>query len=288
MGIFDFICILIVPFTWGLNVVAMKASVTEFPALLSNLLRFVFAGLLLLPFLRKIKFQKHLLYAAFYYSTGISLATLAVTGDASASLVILFFQLNVPMTAVLSCFLLDDRLNAKIILGIIVSLLGVAVIFLKPHIKYNYTSIFLVLLSACFWAMFNINLKQVREPNKMSLLGWVLVISIPYLFLTCLFFGHFEYKIIAHASTFAWTGILVSAIFSTIIGFGLWSYLVQKYPLSMIAPFNLLAPIFGALFSYIIFGEQLNYMFWIGTAITLAGVITVVLGQDNAAAKNKS
>ena len=288
MGIFDFICTLIVPLAWGINVVSMKVSVSEFPALLSNLLRFVIAGLILLVFLRKIKFDKYLFYTAFYYSTGISLATLSVTGDTSASLVILLFQLNVPITALLSHLLLKDHLNAKRIIGIVVSFIGISIIFLKPHTEYNYTSIFLVLLSACFWAMFNINLKQVKEANKISLLGWVLIISIPYLFLTCLYFGHFEYKIIAHASSFAWSGILASAIFSTIIGFGLWSYLVQKYPLSMIAPFNLLAPIYGALFSYLIFDEQLNYMFWFGTAITLAGVITVVLGQENATAKNKS
>jgi O-acetylserine/cysteine efflux transporter len=287
MILIDMIYAFIIPLAWGVNVVSMKASVTEFPALLSNLLRFVLAGMILLPFLKKIKIEKHLFYTAFYYSTGISLATLSVKGDASASLAILIFQLNVPITAILSSLLLKDSLNAKRILGIVISFVGISVIFLKPHIQYNYTSIFLILLSACFWAMFNINLKQVNEKNKLSLLGWVLLLSIPYLFVTCICFDHFDTRIIARASTFAWTGIIISALFSTIIGFGLWSYLVQKYPLSMVAPFNLLAPIFGALFSYLVFDEQLNYVFWIGTSITLAGVITVVLGADNAKSHNK-
>jgi len=276
---------LIVPIAWGINVVAMKVSVTEFPALFSNLIRFGLAAIILIPFLKKITFNKYLFYTVFYYSTGISLATLSVRGDASAALTILLFQLNVPITALLSSLIFKDKLDARKLLGIFISFVGIGVIFFKPHMKYDYESIFLVLLSACFWAMFNINLKQINDPNKMSLLGWVLLISVPYLFVTCIYFDHFDYDIAIHASLFAWGGIILSAIFSTIVGFGLWSYLVQRYPLSIIAPFNLLAPISGALFSFVVFGEKLNFAFAVGTIITLIGVITVVIGRKKSGSK---
>ena len=44
---------------------------------------------------------------------------------------------------------------------------------------------------------------------------------------------------------------------STLLGFGLWTYLMSRYPVNRVAPFTLLVPVVGLTTGWVAFGEQL-------------------------------
>ncbi len=65
---------------------------------------------------------------------------------------------------------------------------------------------------------------------------------------------------------------LYLSLASTLFGYGFWSILISKYPLSKISPISLLVPITGLLTARIVLSEQLSSMQWIGVSIILLGL----------------
>ncbi|MFX8581948.1 EamA family transporter, partial [Acinetobacter baumannii] len=64
-----------------------------------------------------------------------------------------------------------------------------------------------------------------------------------------------------------WTSIAAIAYQSypnTLLGFGIWSWLMRKYPAATIAPFTLLVPVVGMLGASVILDEPL--LWWKVTA----------------------
>jgi len=59
---------------------------------------------------------------------------------------------------------------------------------------------------------------------------------------------------------------------TTLFGFAAWSWLLSKYPASMVAPFTLLVPIFGILSSAIFLGEPLQSWKLLAAALVISGL----------------
>ena len=64
---------------------------------------------------------------------------------------------------------------------------------------------------------------------------------------------------------------LYTVYVSTLIGYGLWNWLLARYPMSTIVPFNLLIPVISILASATILGEPLP--FW-----KITSCVLVILG----------
>ena len=69
------------------------------------------------------------------------------------------------------------------------------------------------------------------------------------------------------------------AFIATIMGYGLWGYLLSKYPTSMIAPLTLLVPVVGLITAAIFLGEHLSINQMLATAVIILGLVINVFGQ---------
>ena len=58
---------------------------------------------------------------------------------------------------------------------------------------------------------------------------------------------------------------------ATLLGGGIWSWLLGRHPASTVAPFTLLVPITGLLSGYLILGETI-------TMVEIAGGVLVIIG----------
>ena len=83
-----------------------------------------------------------------------------------------------------------------------------------------------------------------------------------------------------HAVTHAsWLSLAVAfylGVPSTILGYGLWSYLLQRYPAATVAPFALLSPATGIISSALLLGETFAPLRLAGMALILAGLAVIV------------
>ena len=65
---------------------------------------------------------------------------------------------------------------------------------------------------------------------------------------------------------------------STLLGFGLWTYLMSRYPVNRVAPFTLLVPVVGLTTGWVVFGEQLLPVHFAGAGLLMAGLVVNLFG----------
>ncbi len=81
---------------------------------------------------------------------------------------------------------------------------------------------------------------------------------------------------ILHASDLSLAVALYLGLPSTLIAYGLWSFLLQRYPAPMVAPFALLSPATGITAAALLLGEQFSPLRAAGMALILAGLAVIV------------
>ena len=87
------------------------------------------------------------------------------------------------------------------------------------------------------------------------------------------------------ADTMAWGAIAFVAIGSSVIAHSGMFYLMNRYPVTLVAPMLVLAPIFGVLFAVWLLDEVLTLRIIAGAAVTLAGVFIVAVREPSRAAE---
>jgi len=69
-----------------------------------------------------------------------------------------------------------------------------------------------------------------------------------------------------------WLALLFAAVLAALLGQAVLFSLYRKYPVSVVAPWVLLVPVFAALSSVLVFGESVSAKLILGGSIVLVGV----------------
>ena len=70
----------------------------------------------------------------------------------------------------------------------------------------------------------------------------------------------------------AWLAVAWQAIGNTLIGFGIWNWLIGRYPAATVTPMALLVPVFGMSASSVLLHEPLPLWKLVTAALVLAGL----------------
>lgn len=65
---------------------------------------------------------------------------------------------------------------------------------------------------------------------------------------------------------------------ATLLGYGLWTHLLGRYPANRIAPFTMLVPLVGLTTGWLVFGEALQPVHFAGGALLMLGLTVNVFG----------
>jgi len=76
-----------------------------------------------------------------------------------------------------------------------------------------------------------------------------------------------------------WASLAYMIIASSIIGYGLWYWLIQRYEVSAVAPYNLLVPLVAAAGGIIVLGDVMSPVKLIGGAMIFGGVSLITVRQ---------
>jgi O-acetylserine/cysteine efflux transporter len=115
--------------------------------------------------------------------------------------------------------------------------------------------------------------------DALPLMVWLSVIAAPiFLFISFAFEGvGRDIHALEHVGWLAIAAVLYIGIAATLVGYGLWGHLLKLYPASVVAPYSLLVPVFGAVSANAVFGDQFGPMRLIGMGLILLSVaITAV------------
>ena len=113
----------------------------------------------------------------------------------------------------------------------------------------------------------------------MTVTAWVAVFATPQLFVMSLIFEDNHVAAIRGADWFVWSAVLYLGLVMTVAGYGMWYSLVRKHPVSLVAPFLLMLPVFSVAGGVLFLGERLTQQVMIGGAVVIAGVAFILIEQ---------
>jgi O-acetylserine/cysteine efflux transporter len=266
---------------WGLNLIAAKIGVGEFPPVLFTALRFALLAVFLIPMLRIARGQMPALLAAAALTGPVTFAFLFV-GIAKvddASTVAIAGQLGVPFATLLSVWLLGETIRWRRRLGIALAFGGIVIISFDPRVFTYWEGLGLVIVSTFFGSLGLIYIKRLHDVRPLQLQAWIAIVGGPMLLLLSGVMEGDQWMKVADATWRGWTALLFTAVMSSLIAHTGWYYLVSRYPVTSLSPLTLLSPLFGIVFGITLLDDRLTPRMLLGGAVTLVGVFIVLLRE---------
>ncbi|WP_342243817.1 EamA family transporter [Pseudomonas sp. OTU5201] len=272
---------LLVTLIWGVNFVVIKVGLEDFPPLLFCALRFALAALPLLflrgpmpaPFWRIV--QIGLLLGVIKF--GLLFVGMHLGMPAGLSSLVL--QSQVFFTILIAALFLGERPSRRGLMGLLLAASGLVLIGFGRPLGDSLLAFMLVIAAALAWAFANIATKRSGAKDMLRLICWVsLIPPLPLLALSYIFEG--PEAIAGALSHPSWGGIgalVYIAFLATTVGFGLWSFLLQRYPASLVTPFALAVPVSGLLSGWLLLGEQLSAAGGLACVLVFVGLAISVL-----------
>ena len=291
----DLILALLVVIVWGANFTVIKLGLAGLPPMLLVALRYTFAAVPAIFFVKRPDIGwKYIIaygmavgvgqFSCLFYAMNIGM-------PAGTSSVIL--QAQAFFTLIFAAVLLKEHLRIFHALGVIISAIGL--FFISGNIGSGQMSslplgaLFLTLLAAAFWGISNIIVRfaskqaaaQGKTIDMFGLVVWSSLVPPLPLFIFALILDTPEtlLNIVLGLSGQSIFAILYLSFLATLFGFGLWSFLLSKYPAGKVAPLSLLVPITGLITARAVLGEQLMPIQWLGCGIIILGLITSNFGS---------
>ena len=276
MTVTDILIALGVVTIWGVNFVVIKIGLQDLPPILFTALRFIFAALPLVFFIRRPQASWRLVaaYGLFQFALQFTLLFTGIKLGLPAGLASLVIQLQAFFTIGLAVLMLGERPRAIQLAGALVAFCGMGLVAVHLEGQATLTGFVLVVLGGVCWALANIVTKKMGQVSALSLVVWgSLVASPPLLLASWLVEGGAAWQLAAANFSLKSLGtVLFQSYPNTILGFGIWSMLMRKYATATIAPFTLLVPVAGMASAALVLGEPLQWWKIAAGALVLGGL----------------
>ncbi|MBX3598669.1 MAG: EamA family transporter [Rhizobiaceae bacterium] len=276
---------LTVVFFWGINFAIIKLGLRQVSPLGLGVARFVLATFPWIFFVRRPQAPLSLiaLYSFFMFALQFGFLFTGMQVGMSAGLSSLLLQLQVFFTIGLSIPLLGERPTIWQALGAIVSFSGIAVVAAHMGGDISGTGLVLLICAAAAWGTGNIVSRIISNTygseDMLGLVCWGSLFAIPPLLGIALVLEPAAFM--NSFTQFDWVSvgsIAYIVYIATLFGFVVWSSLLARYPVAMIAPFTLLVPVFGFLGSSVLLGEPMQPWKLAAAALVIAGLVINLFG----------
>ncbi len=275
---------LLVILVWGLNFVVIRVGLDDLPPMLLGAMRFTLAAIPAVFFIRRPKIPLRWLLA---YGLTISFGQFAflfsaMTVGMPAGLASLVLQSQAFFTLLFAAMVLGEQVRMHNLIGLCVAAGGLLPIGLNSGIGMTLAGFVLTICAAAMWAMGNVITKRVGKVDLVSLVVWgSLVPPLPFLAMSLLLEGPQQIgQALENISLNAVFALFYLAFGATLLGYGLWSRLLSRYPAAQVAPFSMLVPVIGLSSAALLLDEQLSQLQAFGTILVMTGLaINVFVGR---------
>ncbi|MBH3338784.1 EamA family transporter [Pseudomonas mendocina] len=278
----DLLLALLVIVVWGLNFVVIKVGLHGMPPMLMGALRFLLAAFPAILFVRRPQVPLRWMLA---YGMTISLGQFAFLFYAMyvgmpAGLASLVLQSQAFFTLFFAALFLGERLRGSNLFGLLVAASGLVLIGLQGGQAMTLAGFALTIAAASMWALGNVVTRKLGKVNLVGLVVWgSLIPPLPFLALSLWLEGpELISQSLRNLNLDSMLVLAYLAFGATILGYGLWSRLLSRYPASQVAPFSLLVPVVGISSSALLLGERLGGLQMVGAVLVMAGLLINVWG----------
>lgn len=262
LSVRDLLLALAVVFVWGTNFVVIRLGLNALPPLLFASLRFTFVLLPMVFFLPrpKVAMTNLVLYGLAIGLGQFGLLFIAMNGLISPGLASLVVQMQVFFTIGLSMLRTGERLKPFQLAAFALAIAGMAVIVAHNGKGATVLGVLLTVGAAAGWSIANQCSKEAGKVNALAYVVWASLFSLPPLYLLSLWREGWPAIVagLSHATPATWAVILWQSVGNTMFGYGVWAWLLARYPAATVSPMTLLVPVFGMGASALILGEPLE------------------------------
>nr|WP_295081381.1 EamA family transporter [uncultured Roseateles sp.] len=274
-----FLLALAVVAIWGSNFVVIRLGLNALPPLLFAALRFGFAVLPAIFFLKKPDLPWRLL-ASYGLLIGVGqfgLLFLAMRGPNAAispGLASLVIQTQVFFTLMLAMRVTREMVKPYQWLALLLAAAGIGVIASHTDGSATPLGLVMILMAAFSWACANMVGKRAGRVNMLAFMVWTSVFAVPPLLLLSLIFEGpaLMAQGLARADGLTWAAVLWQAIGNTLFGYGVWGWLLARHAAATIVPMALLVPVFGMSTAAWVLGESLPGWKLLAAGLVLGGL----------------
>jgi len=282
----DMLFALAIIMAWGLNFVVIAWGLDDLPPMMLGGLRFLIVAVIGSFFFKR---PNTPLKWWFWYALPLSFGQFAFLFTAMkfgmpAGLASLVLQAQAMFTLLFAVVFLKENVRPYQLIAIAIAAGGLATIALEnDNSSMTMIGFGLTLIAAICWALGNISTKVISKKGyhaNVNLVIWSCWIP-PLPFFICSWFIDGPEAMLQSLAGINWATTATLAylsIFATVGGYGLWSFLMARYPAATIAPLTLGVPVIGLTASAILLSEHVSPLQWVGVLIVLVGLILNTLG----------
>ncbi len=276
----DLILVLIICMVWGFNFVAGAAAMTGFPPMLFMVLRFLLVLLLALPLIRRPPPGQWLrLAAAAIAMGGLHFTFMFWALDLSDDVTSIAITQNmyIPISVLLAVVLLKEPVGWRTLAATATAFLGVMIVGFDPMVLGQLDALGLILLSAFFQALASVLMRGLYGIHPISFQAWTAIFSLPLLALASGLFEQGQWAAIEAAQPIHWAALAYTVVMASLLGHGLFFFMVQRHPLPLLMPYMLMMPLFAAIFGVLIWGDRPGPRLLIGGSLILGSILFITL-----------
>jgi drug/metabolite transporter (DMT)-like permease len=272
---------------WGCNWPVLKVGVTELAPLTFRgaTLPFAALGLLLAARLSgdsiripREHWGKVLALALFNIAAWNGLILFGVQQMPAGRSAILAYTMPV-WTVLFGMALLHEPLSRRKIIGLVLGMLGMAVLLGEDvrHITRSPMGTLLILAAAISWAFGTVLLRRWKPPlPQNTLTGWMMLIGwLPIAVCVPLFDEH-PISSLAHMSGTAWFAVLYNIFLAGTVAHWAWFTMARTLPVAVSSLSSLPVPVVGVLSGILFLGERPGPSEYIALALVLASLSAVL------------
>lgn len=280
MSLRDFAILVLICTAWAMNAIVTKmvVSTASIPPMIFATGRFLLLLAIVFPWLRPVPKQLgNVIVVGMLMGAGVFGLGFLGMRTSTPSAVGVVSQLAIPITVVLSYFMLGERMDSRRVAGIVIALAGVLLIMWNPGGAFLSPGLLFVAAGAVCAALGTILMKRISDVTPMQFQAWVSLSSLPVVLLSTLLLESGQIAAIAVHPGYFIGGILFNGLVVSLAAHTTFYGLIRRYDASLLAPLTLMTPmltiVFGVWLTHDPFGPRMA----IGAAAALVGVLMIAV-----------
>lgn len=279
-----FFSILTLTLLWGLNYTAIKVSNTGLSPVFMCFLRSAIAsgcGIVYCLFIRQSLFHRdirliHGIVVGSLFGIENGFLYLGVLYTEAARAAVLLY-LSPFVVAIGAHFFLKEKLDKLRAFGLVLAFVGVYLVFTgRPSSSGRLMLVgdLLEITAAIFWGALTLYIKKYLAPkvHPINTFLYQLVFSLPILFI---FAYVVEPKWIIRFNLPVMGSIIYQSVIVAFASYLVWFKLIHRYPVTRLAAFTFLTPVFGVIFGVLFLGDHATFGLIGGLVLVCVGIYCV-------------
>lgn len=272
---------LAVMIVWGSNFVVVKHALETLPPLTLATLRFVAVLTPAIFFLKRpaASWADLATYGILIGAGQFGALFVALRADITPGLASLLMQSQVFFTIGLFMILTGERVRGYQIGALLFAVAGIGVIVIHSDGSVTPFGLFLILIAALGWAGGNMASRAAGKVDMLAYVVWASLFAVPPLAILAVMIEGWPAMTggVRDAGLSTWAAVGWQAVGNTMFGYGVWGWLLARYPAATVAPLALMIPVFGMGASALLLNEPLQSWKLLAAALIMSGLAIGVL-----------